>query len=175
MPELSSKLPSRDVTQGWGCAAPRAQHAGRTTGLQPPCTHVGHNAVPQIAASSKCCCVPGEDYYNNVAIKEQNKKRQRFAAQGPNITLSLTTNEHFSPPMNSSPLLWVTQCEPLSLHAHSGSHHPGCPLLLTATRADLQAEHPAASSTELGKGGWAQSRAVPAGGVKAAAAPPRCH
>lgn len=56
------------------------------------------------------------------------------------------------------------------------SHHPGCPLLLPATRPDLQAEHPAAPSAELGGGtGAAERGCVRRGGTNGAAAPPRCH
>lgn len=179
-PKLSSQLHKQgcDPRMGPRCCT-RSPTGRQKHSSAAACSHVGQSAGLQTTAPSERCCAPGDGHYNNVAIKEQNKKRQWFAAQGPDVALSLATNWRngpFFPPLEQLAPIRGHTMRALVSPRTPRSHHPGCPLLLPATRPDLQAEHPAAPSAELGGGtGAAERGCVRRGGTNGAAAPPRCH
>lgn len=169
-PKLSSQLHKQgcDPRMGPRCCT-RSPTGRQKHSSAAACSHVGRSAGPRTTAPSERCCAPGDGHYNNVAIKEQNKKRQWFAAQGPDVALSLATNWRngpFFPPLEQLAPIRGHTMRALVSPRTPRSHHPGCPLLLPATRPDLQAEHPAAPSAELGGGRGQQSGAVSAGGAQ---------
>lgn len=170
-PKLSSQLHKQgcDPRMGPRCCT-RSPTGRQKHSSAAACSHVGRSAGPRTTAPSERCCAPGDGHYNNVAIKEQNKKRQWFAAQGPDVALSLATNWRngpFFPPLEQLAPIRGHTMRALVSPRTPRSHHPGCPLLLPATRPDLQAEHPAAPSAELGGGdGGSRAGLCPPGGHK---------